>query len=144
MTHESPRTDDDLAETGELARLFVRIADRARAEFTIATAHLDLPVQLTRTILVLVEGMSMREIAEQVGFDPSYVTALVDQLEERGLATRRAGKDRRVKLVTLTADGAALREQIAASVSGKGLFARQLTPDERQQLHTILERLNED
>jgi DNA-binding MarR family transcriptional regulator len=56
-------------------------------------------------------GIAMRELAEQWGCDASYVTALVDGLEQRGMAQRRPSLvDRRVKAVALTETGLAVKE----------------------------------
>jgi DNA-binding MarR family transcriptional regulator len=56
--------------------------------------------------------LSMRELAERLASDPPYTTLVVDDLERRGWAERRANPaDRRSKLVALTASGeAAARE----------------------------------
>jgi DNA-binding MarR family transcriptional regulator len=52
------------------------------------------------------EGLSMNELATVWNCDASSATWLVDRLEKLGLAERRSHpKDRRVKLVGLTADG---------------------------------------
>ena len=55
------------------------------------------------------DGVSMGEMARGIGCDPSYITALVDDLDERGLARREpAPDDRRVKIIVLTDAGRAL------------------------------------
>ncbi len=57
-------------------------------------------------------GFRMSELAETWGFDASYVTALADGLQERGLAERRPHPtDRRVKTIVLTPEGRAKRER---------------------------------
>ena len=40
------------------------------------------------------DGISMGEMARSIGCDPSYITALVDDLADHGLATREPGPDR--------------------------------------------------
>ena len=51
------------------------------------------------------DGISMGEMARGIGCDPSYITALVDDLDERGLARREPSPDdRRVKIIVLTDD----------------------------------------
>lgn len=56
------------------------------------------------------DGLPMRSIAESLYCDASYVTDMVDKLEQRGLIERRADAgDRRVKLLALTAAGVELR-----------------------------------
>ena len=48
----------------------------------------------------------MRDLAQAMNCDASYVTAVVDDLERAGYANRRtAPADRRVKTVVLTAAG---------------------------------------
>lgn len=50
--------------------------------------------------------LPMRALGESLFCDASYVTDLVDRLEERGLIERRADPDdRRVKLIALTPEG---------------------------------------
>jgi DNA-binding MarR family transcriptional regulator len=48
----------------------------------------------------------MRRLAEDFRCDASFITAIVDRLEERGLAERRPhASDRRVKVVAITPEG---------------------------------------
>jgi DNA-binding MarR family transcriptional regulator len=48
----------------------------------------------------------MSRLADRLGVDPSWVTGLVDRLEQRGEVARRASPDdRRVKIVELTGAG---------------------------------------
>lgn len=48
----------------------------------------------------------MRQLVTHLGVDPSWITGLVDHLEERGLVERQpSDSDRRVKLVRMTASG---------------------------------------
>ena len=57
------------------------------------------------------DGVSMGEMARAIGCDPSYITALVDDLDDRGLARREsAPDDRRVKIVVLTDAGRVLAD----------------------------------
>ena len=55
----------------------------------------------------------MGDMARGIGCDPSYITALVDDLDERGLASREpAPDDRRVKIIVLTEAGRSLATEI--------------------------------
>jgi DNA-binding MarR family transcriptional regulator len=59
------------------------------------------------------EGRTMRSLADEWGCDASNATWIVDRLEKRGFAERRAMPgDRRVKLVVLTAAGAKARQKL--------------------------------
>jgi DNA-binding MarR family transcriptional regulator len=58
-------------------------------------------------------GRTMRSLADEWGCDASNATWIVDRLEKRGFAERRAVPgDRRVKLVVLTPAGAKARQRI--------------------------------
>jgi DNA-binding MarR family transcriptional regulator len=57
--------------------------------------------------------LPMSAVAERLFCDASNVTGMVDRLEARGLLERRdSPRDRRVKLIALTDEGAVLREQV--------------------------------
>ncbi|WP_108493190.1 MarR family winged helix-turn-helix transcriptional regulator [Promicromonospora sp. AC04] len=130
-----------LAQSRRLARLIVLLADRSREEFAVAIAPFGLPVPVARTLMVLSGPTPMNEMAGHLGYDPSYVTGLADQLEQRGLATRVPGKDRRIKMLQPTAEGHALRTRIMHAVDAAGAFAQSLSPAERDTLGELLERL---
>ena len=111
---EPPKTKPELA-----AQVWQRLFD-----FIIATAaernrilgHHDLTPNDSRALFALdgKTGRSMGSLAEEWGCDASYATSVVDRLEHRGLAERRAQPgDRRVKLAILTAAGAKLRATLA-------------------------------
>lgn len=58
-------------------------------------------------------GQTMRALADRWLCDASNATWIVDRLEERGLAERRADpSDRRVKLVVLTPSGVEARQRL--------------------------------
>lgn len=58
-------------------------------------------------------GCSQSDIARETGVDKSVVVALIDALEERGLAARaRSTSDRRRNVLTLTCQGHALLEEM--------------------------------
>jgi len=68
-----------------------------------------------RALMVLdpSEGRAMSDLAEAWSCDASNATFIVDRLEERALAERRTvATDRRIKLVVLTARGAAIRGRV--------------------------------
>ncbi|MDR0359761.1 MAG: MarR family transcriptional regulator, partial [bacterium] len=65
------------------------------------------PVQVQLLHEIATAGPTpMRGLASRLDVDPSWVTGLVHQLEERGLVQRQASTtDRRIKIVRLTARG---------------------------------------
>jgi DNA-binding MarR family transcriptional regulator len=94
-------------------------------------------IRLSRT-----EGVSMGEMARGIGCDPSYITALVDDLAEHGLAVREPDPlDRRVKLVVLTEKGRALGEEIHAVLSVPPASFNALNRTELRQLRELLDKV---
>ncbi len=84
----------------------------------------------------------MGDMARGLGCDPSYVTALVDDLTTRGLATRESSPaDRRVKTVCLTAKGRALAEEIGEVLSVPPASFGALSRSELLALRDLLDKL---
>ncbi len=87
---------------------------------------------------------SMRTLAVALHCDPSTVTFLTDRLEQRGLIQRRsAPRDRRQKVVSLTPRGVEVRARIVRTLT-TGTPLAQLSPDDRQQLRTLLIKAGAD
>ena len=87
-------------------------------------------------------GIVMRELAEQWGCDASYVTALVDGLEQRGMAERRASLvDRRVKAVALTDAGAIAKADVLDRMWEPPRAFEVLSPSEQCQLRDLLAKV---
>jgi DNA-binding MarR family transcriptional regulator len=92
--------------------------------------------------LAKADGVSMGEMARALGVDPSYITALVDDLDERGLARREpAPDDRRVKVVVLTDAGRALANEIDAVLSVPPAAFKVLSQSELRQLRDLLDKV---
>lgn len=101
--------------------------------------------QQASTLLNLVpgEGSTMAAIAEFLMCDASNVTGIVDKLEARGLARREQGEDRRVKVLTLSADGVALREKLREILHAPPTWLLALSREDQRTLIDILTRANE-
>jgi DNA-binding MarR family transcriptional regulator len=85
------------------------------------------------------DSLSMREIGESLYCDASYVTDLVDRLEERDLIARRPSpKDRRVTLISLTPAGERCREQALALLFEPPEEFRALSTEELATLRDLL------
>jgi DNA-binding MarR family transcriptional regulator len=133
--------DELMIEARRVSGLLVRVAELAKAEFVASVGEFGIPFHLARAIMQLDAPAPMRELADSLACDRSYVTGIADQLEERGLVSRVPGGDRRVKLLELTPKGRALRGAISDAVAGSSMVLQRLTFEERRALEPILLKL---
>jgi len=92
--------------------------------------------------LACIDGISMGEMARSIGCDPSYITALVDDLARAGLATREPDPaDRRVKIVVITEKGRSLAEEIHSVLSVPPAAFGALSRPELRQLRALLDKV---
>jgi len=83
--------------------------------------------------------MSMREIGDRLACDASFVTGMVDRLEEQGLLERRPDPgDRRVTLIALTEKGAETRKRALEALYEPPPELTALEPAELEQLAALL------
>ncbi|GAA3013104.1 MarR family transcriptional regulator [Streptosporangium longisporum] len=84
--------------------------------------------------------MTMTELAERMGCEPSNATFVADKLEKLGLLERRPhATDRRAKQLVLTREGTALRERLLDLLVRDSPLAG-LTQQEQDVLHGLLHR----
>jgi DNA-binding MarR family transcriptional regulator len=87
------------------------------------------------------DEVPMRVLAESLYCDASYMTDLVDRLEERGLIERRSSPDdRRVKLIALTADGERTRARALELLYDPPEELSNLEPAELEALARLLDK----
>ena len=89
------------------------------------------------------EGALQRELSTRLGYDPSAIVGLVDDLEKLGMTERRPSPDdRRSKIVVLTEDGRAfLRGTDEAGRRVTNDLLGPLDPAERETLQALLLRV---
>lgn len=124
-----------------IVRLFTS-QDNTRRFLDVA-GELDLTPSTLRFLLVLSTGEArpMRALAEDWHCDPSWVTSIVDQLEQRGFAERRVdASDRRAKLVGLTAQGEKARDHALSLLSVPPPGIASLAPDDQRALRDLLRK----
>ena len=91
------------------------------------------------------EGRPMGALAEEWVCDASNATWMVDRLEERGLAERRAAPgDRRVKMVFLTPAGVKIRKKLMDGMFEPPSELLRLERDDLLALRRALEKLSID
>jgi DNA-binding MarR family transcriptional regulator len=86
----------------------------------------------------------MKTLAHQWRCDASYVTSLVDALEERGMVERRGDpKDRRAKLISITAEGQRTRQLLLDRLHEPPEAVFALTTVEQRTLSELLRKIVE-
>jgi DNA-binding MarR family transcriptional regulator len=86
--------------------------------------------------------VSMREMGDRLSCDASFMTGMVDRLEEDGLIERRPDPgDRRVTLIALTDKGARFRDRALAALHEPPAEFGALDRDELDQLATLLAKV---
>jgi DNA-binding MarR family transcriptional regulator len=85
-------------------------------------------------------GIDQRTLARSIGFDTSTIAGVVDRLEARGLLVRNTTtEDRRVRLLTLTAQGLTLLAALAPSMQrAQTRMLAPLPPRERADFMRML------
>lgn len=123
----------------ELGGLLVDFMEAMKAHFLAMITAEDLTLPLGLALWHLDEPRSMRELADELAYDASHITAIVDRLEERGLVERRADPDdRRVKRIALTRSGRAVHNRLARKLTSDLPILSRLTTEERRQLRDLL------
>lgn len=86
--------------------------------------------------------LTMKELAQRMSCDASFVTAIADTLERHGLARRAPSqRDRRVKHLLLTEDGIAAREQLIGELAARMPWCYGLDDSERQCFLSLLRKM---
>jgi DNA-binding MarR family transcriptional regulator len=88
------------------------------------------------------EPLTLRALAAKLLADPPYVTLIVDDLEQRGLVTRRPHpEDRRAKLVALTRAGRAAARRAEQILDEPPAALGELSAKDLDALVRVLERV---
>jgi DNA-binding MarR family transcriptional regulator len=88
------------------------------------------------------EVMTMKELAQHMSCDASFVTTIADTLERRGLARREPSpRDRRVKNLVLTTEGIAAKEQMMQELALRMPWCYALDEKERHVFLALIEKM---
>ncbi len=127
----------------EAAYLALELAQRLQDNYAGHAGEVGLTTAQAKVLLALHpdQEVSQRALADQLDYDPSNLTGLIDKLEARGAVHRRPDeRDRRVKMVLLTEAGRQTRDQFwTALTSDPGPLAH-LT---EKQARALRDRLHE-
>ncbi len=143
LRHDRPPSDEPPAPR-DLARLMIRAAEAAKRAFADAVGTEGLTSQQARAIFFLQQPRAMTELAEHLRCDASNITGIADRLSRAGWVTRVPGEDRRVRLLTLTDEGVALRQRVSRAVLSNPFPTDRLSGAEQHQLTGLLTLLLRD
>jgi DNA-binding MarR family transcriptional regulator len=88
------------------------------------------------------EGISMKELAQRMACDASFVTTVADTLERHGLVRREPSlRDRRVKNLVLTAEGAAAKERMMWELAQRMPWCYALDEKERHVFLGLVQKM---
>jgi DNA-binding MarR family transcriptional regulator len=132
----------------DLAAMIVPLArSLVAAELPILAAH-DLSMWAYVVLLHLDERpvRTQAALADAIGADKTRIIPVLDDLESRGLIMRRPDPDdRRVRLLSLTADGQRKRAAAQAAIqAGEETRLARLPADQRAAFLAALQLLTED
>jgi MarR family transcriptional regulator, organic hydroperoxide resistance regulator len=120
---------------GALVKQLAAAGQSLAASFQVAPSDL--------LALVKLDGvLTMKELAQRMGCDASFVTAVADALERHGLAKREPSlRDRRVKNLVLTPEGVAAKERLMRELAERMPWCTALDDAERQCLLGLLKKM---
>lgn len=133
----------DYALAQEISRLLVELGMTRSNRYMAIIAEFEMSPIQARTLFLLDpdRSMTMSEAAQKTASEPSNLTGVIDKLEARGLAKRSLdATDRRVKLVTLTRSGVALRARLVERLYAPAPWMLALSAAEKDQLVTLLRK----
>lgn len=142
LSYNKTMIDTDLQE--QLSLLIIRSSMKGKYAIVQIAEDNNITLMPAMTLCLLEPGHSiaMKSLAKFLTCDPSNVTGIVEQLVLEGLVDRKESEhDRRIKTVTLTEKGKALRDKflrITASTRLPNLDS--LSQEETEQLITIIEK----
>lgn len=140
VPHVEPLTDEQLNQQisdtiPELIRSIHDLGQRIAIEFGLngsdAVALLKLDAPLT-----------MKELGQRIGCDPSFITTIADSLEKHGLARREPSlRDRRSKNIVLTPEGEAVRDRLFRELMTRAPWCTALDTGERRCLLGLMRKM---
>ena len=86
--------------------------------------------------------MTMKELGQRMGCDPSFITTVADALERHGLARREPSiHDRRSKNMVLTPEGVSVRDRIITELMSRAPWSTTLDTKERRCLLGLMRKM---
>jgi len=128
----------------QLSLIMIRASMKAKYAIVDIAESNNITMMPALTLCLLEPGQAvpMKAISTFMSCDPSNVTGIVEQLVAEGLVERKeSAVDRRIKTVTMTEKGLALRDKFLHITASTRLpHMDMLSQEETEQLIAILEK----
>jgi DNA-binding MarR family transcriptional regulator len=129
-------------EANLLGALALAVTDRTSTAIAGAAGQSASAAAALSALHHFLDRPNLDQLRRVLGLTPSGAVRLVDRLAEAGLVTRGPGGDGRSRSVVLTEQGREVAERVsAARVAALGDVLEDLSPTEREVLHTLMGRL---
>jgi DNA-binding MarR family transcriptional regulator len=127
--------NQDILETFfDLAKQLGVISHSVAADFGVAPSDL-------LALFKLDGALPMKELAQRMGCDASFITVVADALERHGLVRREPSqRDRRVKNLVLTPEGIAAKKRLMDEFADRMPWCYGLDDTQRQCFLTLLRK----
>lgn len=127
------------------SRMMTLFASARDSMFSLLLRH-DLTPPHGFALTLLHEGpMRMSDMAARMTCDASYITSVVDRLEQTGLAERRTSPtDRRVKEIALTPAGERVASEVRHTMTAPPAAIERLSVAERRTLAALMAKVVPD
>lgn len=128
--------NQDILDTfGDLVKQLGVISHSMAADFGVAPSDL-------LALFKLDGALPMKELAQRMGCDASFITVVADALERHGLVRREPSqRDRRVKNLVLTPEGIAAKKRLIDELADRMPWCFGLDDAERQCFLTLLRKI---
>lgn len=134
-------SDAQVAADWELSKLVHELDTQSYARQRERVGRLGLTIGQASALRELTGPMTLKELAVQMGCEPSNALPIIDQLESQHLLERRPhATDRRAKQLLLTPAGVKRRAELLESLRGEPLLLAGLTQQEQDTLQDLLLR----
>ena len=142
MPRQTPDTEAQPGESTAVERIvdaLGELADVLRPHVQACAARIGLAPPYAIALRQIEGSSPMKDLAQRLHCDPSFVTTVADTLEQHHYATREGdGRDRRVKNLVLTPAGLQAQKQFRRDLATDTPGIRQLAPADRTRLIEIL------
>ena len=134
-------SDAQVAADWELSKLVHELDTQCYARQRERVGKLGLTIGQASALRELTGPMTLKELAVQMGCEPSNALPIIDQLESQQLLERRPhATDRRAKQLLLTPAGGKRRDELLEALRGEELLLTGLTQQEQDTLQDLLLR----